>query len=84
MPIESLRDIQRAAVSAFAGGGGGAFTESDTAPASPAVGDRWFHITSGILYTRLTPGIWVELAAISTAAESSGSTGDSEILSWMI
>lgn len=66
MAIESLRDISRSGVSAFAGGGGG-FTESATAPSSPSHGDRWLDTTSGIEYTWVDPGVWVDLSEPSAA-----------------
>lgn len=77
MAIESLRDISRSGVSAFAGGGGG-FTESATAPSSPSYGDRWLDTTSGIEYTWVNPGVWVDLSeptAADVAAAIHAATG---------
>lgn len=77
MAIESLRDISRSGVSAFAGGGGG-FTESATAPSSPSHGDRWLDTTSGIEYTWVNPGVWVDLSeptAADVAAAIHAATG---------
>lgn len=66
MAIESLRDVARAGVSAFSAGGG-SFTESGTAPGSPSYGDRWLDTTTGIQYTWVDPGIWVDLSEPSAA-----------------
>lgn len=49
-------------VSGGGGGGGGSFTESATAPSSPAIGDRWLDTDAGIEYTWISPGAWVDLA----------------------
>lgn len=43
---------------------GGGFTASSSAPGSPAEGDRWFDLDTGILYTYVNDGDssqWVEL-----------------------
>lgn len=43
---------------------GGGFTASSSAPGSPAEGDRWFDLDTGILYTYVNDGTssqWVEL-----------------------
>lgn len=66
MAIESLRDVARAGVSAFSAGGG-SFTESGTAPGSPSYGDRWLDTTTGIQYTWVDPGVWVDLSEPSPA-----------------
>jgi hypothetical protein len=42
-------------------GGGGGFYESDTVPTGTInIGDRWWNTDTGRLYTRLSPGIWVQ------------------------
>lgn len=49
-------------VDAATGGGGSAFTESSTAPASPNPGDRWYHTDDGIIYTSVTKNgsqVWI-------------------------
>lgn len=77
MAIESIRDISRSGVSAFAGGGGG-FTESATVPSSPSYGDRWLDTTSGIEYTWVNPGVWADLSeptAADVAAAIHAATG---------
>lgn len=62
MAIESLRDVARASVSAFS-----AFTEGTTAPTVKMYGDRWLDTTSGIEYTWISPGTWVDLSVPSAA-----------------
>jgi len=46
------------------GGGGGGYTNSETAPTSPVLGDRWYVPSTATLYTRVNDGTsdqWVEL-----------------------
>lgn len=40
----------------------GDFTEASTAPTATAYGQRWLDTTTGIKYTWITPGVWVDLA----------------------
>ena len=62
-------------------GGGVVFTNSTTAPSTPAEGDQWFDPTTGTTYTYISDGTsnqWVEFgtAGASSSGSSSGaSTG---------
>jgi hypothetical protein len=52
---------------------------SATAPASPSVGDQWFHTTDGILFTYVTDGAesnWIDISSVNGLAASSGGGGD--------
>ena len=49
------------------GGGGGGYTESSTPPASPAPGDHWYDLSTGILSIYVDDGTssqWVEVSPI--------------------
>ncbi len=63
LPAVSGDEPQRKA-EAGSGGSGGGFSYGSTAPASPAVGDRWVDSTTGALFTYIDDGSssqWVEL-----------------------
>jgi hypothetical protein len=75
--IETLRDIQRAASSAFGAGGGGAgYYVGLTPPADPVANPLWFNLTTGAFLTYVDDGSsaqWVE--AGGNVVPTGGSTG---------
>lgn len=61
------------------GGGGGSYTISATAPASPSEGDVWFNSTNArsyIYYVDVDSSQWVEIAGAEGAPGTPASLGD--------
>ena len=57
-------------------------TNSETAPTSPLVGDRWFNTTNGVLVQYFSDGTdsaWLDIAKVSGSSGAVGATGASAL-----